>query len=911
MVKQFASWRLSNEEDQWEDQCLQSFRTSDYEYQKTLCAEREDGTCQWFLHDEKFCNWFHKDTSCLLWVTANPGCGKSVLSKSLIDARFFGLAPIDTTICYFFFKDTVDEAKSPTNALAALLHQVLQSNNGKIAMKHALLEFRSNEDKVSKNIQIMWKIVENICQDPECGPMIFVIDALDECESKEQKSFIEKLKRLEKIQNTHGPNHHLKIIVTSRPYWEVEREFNDLVESIPGIRIEGEAHLRELRMEMKMVVHARLSRLGPQIASDAAKDQLAQGILATDNCTYLWLHFVFEKLREKPRIDKETAKKWLEELPKDVNDVYNSILMRSRDQDETKRLLQIIVAAARPLRVEEVGVALFIRESDKTYRDLELQIGKQLETTIQNACGLFIHIVDGTVRLIHQSAKDFLLSPNDQLPESNGNWKHSLSIRDSEYVMASICIWFLQLEEIKQRGLFLQNDQFDLIHNYAFLKYAARHWAMHFDLAKIQESHELFPYALELCTIDQSGYMSWMLYWREEPWSEDWSPLQIATLMGPEPVVRHLLSLPDVEVNHVISGQSALQYAIFHDRQAIVTTLLDCPRVDVNYWKKDDPEGKHPLHLAISKGNQSITSLLLACPMVDVNLFNAHGCTPLQGAIYSKDQAMVSLLLRCPRINVNLLGLDGDISSPAVTYSVPETLSLMFRFPRGCVGPFAADGCTPLHVAIRCGDLAIASSLLNCLRVDVDLPATDGRTPLHVALYYKDHAMVSLLLTCPRLDVNLSDSDGDTPLHTATLAGDQAMVSLLLNCLRVDVNLPDPDGYTPLHTATLAGDQAVVSLLLNCSRVDVHFLDARGLTPLHAAIYSGDQAMVSLLLNCSRVDVNVPNARGLTPLQFANYYRHEAAIPWLLDCPRVDGRQALQSRSRLRLRMLRHSLGRI
>ncbi|KAK4903730.1 hypothetical protein LTR66_017987, partial [Elasticomyces elasticus] len=336
-------------------------------------------------------------------------------------------------------------------------------------MKHALPEFQSNKDKVSKNIQIMWKIVENIFQDPKCGPMIFVIDALDECESKEQKNFIKRLKRLERIQRTHGSNHHHKVLVTSRPYWEVEREFIDLVESIPGIRVEGEAHLGELRMEMKMVVHARLSRLGPQIASDAAKNQLAEGILATDNCTYLWLHFVFEKLREKPRVDKETAKRWLEELPKDVNDVYNSILMRSKDQHETKLLLQIIVAAARPLGVEEIGVALFIRGSDKTYRDLELQIGKRLETTIQNACGLFIHIVDGTVRLIHQSAKDFLLSPSNQTPRSNGNWKYSLSIRDSDYTMAIICIWFLRLEEIKQRGLFLLGDYFDSIHKYAFL----------------------------------------------------------------------------------------------------------------------------------------------------------------------------------------------------------------------------------------------------------------------------------------------------------------------------------------------------------------------------------------------------------------------------------------------------------
>jgi hypothetical protein len=56
---------------------------------------------------------------------------------------------------------------------------------------------------------------------------------------------------------------------------------------------------------------------------------------------------------------------------------------KAKDQDETKRLLQIIVGATRPLRVEEIGVAIFITEDTQAYQDLELQKGKQLETTIR------------------------------------------------------------------------------------------------------------------------------------------------------------------------------------------------------------------------------------------------------------------------------------------------------------------------------------------------------------------------------------------------------------------------------------------------------------------------------------------------------------------------------------------------
>lgn len=54
----------------------------------------------------------------LLFVAADPGCGKSVLLKSLIDEEL--ALTKDRITCYFFF----DECKwNVTEALCALLHQ--------------------------------------------------------------------------------------------------------------------------------------------------------------------------------------------------------------------------------------------------------------------------------------------------------------------------------------------------------------------------------------------------------------------------------------------------------------------------------------------------------------------------------------------------------------------------------------------------------------------------------------------------------------------------------------------------------------------------------------------------------------------------------------------------------------------
>ena len=132
IVQRIEKWRRTDKE----EESLQVFRTTNYETQKNLNPEREPETCLWCLEDERFLDWRDKSTSCLLWVTADPGCGKSVLSKALVDERLLESTPNDTTICYFFFKDTSDEQRSSASALSATLHQLFSSESGANLIRH-------------------------------------------------------------------------------------------------------------------------------------------------------------------------------------------------------------------------------------------------------------------------------------------------------------------------------------------------------------------------------------------------------------------------------------------------------------------------------------------------------------------------------------------------------------------------------------------------------------------------------------------------------------------------------------------------------------------------------------------------------------------------------------------------------
>lgn len=60
--------------------------TSNYK-DKNRIEMRVPETCELVLKNQKFLGWRQEATSKLVWISADPGYGKSVLSRSLIDGR--------------------------------------------------------------------------------------------------------------------------------------------------------------------------------------------------------------------------------------------------------------------------------------------------------------------------------------------------------------------------------------------------------------------------------------------------------------------------------------------------------------------------------------------------------------------------------------------------------------------------------------------------------------------------------------------------------------------------------------------------------------------------------------------------------------------------------------------------------
>ena len=102
---------------------------------------------------ELFRDWHESKSSTTLWVSADPGCGKSVLVKYLVDSI---LATTESrTTCYFFFKDDFEDQRSAVSALCCILHQLFKQK--RILLSENILEqFEVEGEKLTSSFSELW-----------------------------------------------------------------------------------------------------------------------------------------------------------------------------------------------------------------------------------------------------------------------------------------------------------------------------------------------------------------------------------------------------------------------------------------------------------------------------------------------------------------------------------------------------------------------------------------------------------------------------------------------------------------------------------------------------------------------------------------------------------------------------------
>ncbi|KAK6540808.1 hypothetical protein TWF694_008197 [Orbilia ellipsospora] len=834
------------------------------------------GTCKWFTAHQRFQNWRSGASSTILWVSADPGCGKSVLAKYLVDSILMNTESSST--CYFFFKDDFEGQNSVLAALCCILYQLFLAKRALLSAS-ILEQFEIAGEEFTSSFDDLWRALLTAAKDRHAGEIICVLDALDECRSDERKRFMQQLNKLYSTRTRSDFN--LKFLLTSRPYRDIVNGFQPLkFQGSSFIHLSGEnkEEAEEIAEEIGIFIEARVNDIGVKLGlTFEERNVLLVKCKEIPNRTYLWVHLTLELIEDDINISKNRIIEITSRLPKTLDEAYNKILSKS-DNPDTKKLLHIVVAAARPLTLSEMSLALALEDNHQSYKSLDLPPEKRARKYVRDLCGLFVTIVESRIYLLHQTAKEFLVRNEQSLPDrvhQDIPWKHSLQLRDSHRILANICIRQLLLEEIVSWPAPEDMATLGYVKNFVFLDYSAKYWTVHFRESGLDLDGQAVPQVLGLCHPDSKIFWIWFrIYWTSTnaDFPRNFTPLMVASYFGLAAVVKHLLgsndSIVDLNAEDDMYRRTALSWAAGNGYDTVVKQLLS-PGLKHFGWRN--------IWTWFRGGSAQVDSM------------DRYGRTALVYAIWKRNVPVIRLLLQAGARSDSKDDVGGTPFSYALCSGDNEVVQQCFNegIEPGLVERMRRD---LLLTAASRGREDVVRLLLEVSTINPNARNRDGQTPLYIAAQHGNKEIAALLLE-NGADKEGRDNFNQTPLLVAAEHGNKEIVALLLeNGTKIEGR-----GYhnqTPLIAAAGFGSREVVTLLLE-NGANIEGRCEYGRTPLHRAIRHGNKEVVALLLE-NGADIEGRDNSKRTPLLVAAEHGNKEIVALLLENgANIEGRDSL------------------
>jgi ankyrin repeat protein len=528
----------------------------------------------------------------------------------------------------------------------------------------------------------------------------------------------------------------------------------------------------------------------------------------------------------------------LRALPQSLDEAYESMLKKIAEakRPQAHCLLQCVIAAIRPLHVEELAEILALNfdtaQDGVPKLNERWRLRDDPELTVLSMCPSLIDIVDDhssnsrVVKFAHSSVAEFLASERITILDG-GISRFHITLESAHTLIAQACL-----------GILLQLGNDEPARSYSPLAaYAARHWVYHAQfedvafhikdgMQRLFDPHKLYFTAwLRLHDVDDG----WNLFGGHGLAKHRGTPLYYASLCGFRDLAAHLISRRPQDVNTRGGLNHSPLVAALHKRNFYVAELLYKHGADLDVRGLDQ---QTPLHAASLGGHADIIEWLLAHGADPNSRDGLSESTPLHWAAADGQLEVVRMLLgRGAKANV----MDKEYH-------------------------------TPLHLASNFGYLEIVRLLLEN-GANVDAEDVGRWKSLHTTLFGGDNTQIPILS-----DVFNTWNDGHlTPLHLASSGGHIETVRLLIEHA-ADVNAQDERNSTPLHFASSKGQTETVQLLIDRGS-DVHARDESHSTPLHLASSTGSIEAVRILISHG-ADIDAEDDDGQTPYQVAQSGRH-------------------------------------
>jgi hypothetical protein len=191
------------------------------------CKKKHPGTGLWFIKSPQFNTWLSTSNS-FLWLRGFAGCGKSVLSSTIIQhtLRHRRSSPL-VGIAFFYFTFN-DESKQDTSAMlrALILQLVSQLKDQDTTLSQLHDSYRGNTPPDQALLDCLHQIINKF------DHVYIILDALDE--SPRHKHREDLLQTLADMRRWPGPGLHL--LVTGRDEQDIRESLEALDDQIISMK---------------------------------------------------------------------------------------------------------------------------------------------------------------------------------------------------------------------------------------------------------------------------------------------------------------------------------------------------------------------------------------------------------------------------------------------------------------------------------------------------------------------------------------------------------------------------------------------------------------------------------------------------------------------------------------------------
>jgi Cdc6-like AAA superfamily ATPase len=176
---------------------------------------RVSNTGTWLTCGRQYAQW-KCSTDSLLWIYGTAGCGKTILSSTVVEdlLRHCGPDP-GLAVAYFYFKLDDASKKNHTGMLRSLIKQLFERGNGESQALKKLFGKGNHQPTSSQLLSTLYDMAS------EFGHTYIILDALDECEERD-----DLFRVLEEMGRWKTAN--VNLLCTSRD----EKDIKDSIESI-------------------------------------------------------------------------------------------------------------------------------------------------------------------------------------------------------------------------------------------------------------------------------------------------------------------------------------------------------------------------------------------------------------------------------------------------------------------------------------------------------------------------------------------------------------------------------------------------------------------------------------------------------------------------------------------------------